>query len=466
MYLQKLSIGFAGNVRFLLSFEVQENGIPNEIRNHPSLKRNYLLLVCLTLAINLWLDAGAQVHYRFFYGKVLDVSGKNPLSNVNISFEGSKMGSVSDQKGSFSFYIDTIPVYMIVSHLGYRTKRILLDGNNNSMVLYMDPEIRELKEVEIKANRVEPYFRDQQYTLRDYEIDSGFIYLLVYRNRASREELICKNPNGDTVARSGILSFTPTALATDCIGYLHVLGKDSVYQVYRQDDSLRMIHPDKLEKYLDILSNCVAATDRVLFFKKITNLGQGAEYYGINRISREKKVLSKIMDEDKAKMLRRNPQDAGQLRADLPGGHSLDVGREDFDNWNWVHKILYRPVKTALYKVGNFICIFDIPGKQLEFYDPDGNFSLKLKINIEAIKEGKWSGEIYLDESQSKIYTTFLKSSGTGVYRLDLNTGDLKKILSLRHPYPQKIKISQGWIYYMYDIHNDPENKALFRQEL
>jgi len=442
------------------------------------MQKGYLIVIFLTLVLFSGFEAESQVHYRFFYGKVVFGPAKIPLSNVNISFERSKLGSVSDQKGTFSFYIDTIPVYMILSHLGYKTKKVLLDGTNNSMVIHMDSDIRELKGVEIRANRIEAYFKDQQYTLRDYEVDSGFIYLLVYRNRASREELICKNFAGDTMARSGILPFTPIALFIDCIGYLHILGKDSVYQVYRQGGMLQMIHPDKMDKYLEVLSNCVASTDRVLFFKKTTDLGQGVEYYGINRISKEKRALSTVSDEDKLTMLRRNPGDAYQLSAGLPGGRSVNKNmeseippalgsdRNSFDEWNWIHKALYRPMKTALYRVNDFICIFDIPQKQLEFFDPDGNFSYKLKINITPVKDGKWSGDIFLDENLSKVYTTFLRSSSTGLYQLDLNTGDLKKILTLRHPFPQKIRIYQGWIYYLYDVHNDPENKALFRQEL
>jgi hypothetical protein len=407
---------------------------------------------------------------------------REPLANVNISFQGSKMGSVTDQKGAFSFYIDTIPIFMIVSHLGYKTKRILLDGTSNSMTLYMERDIRELKEVEIRANRIEPFFKDEHYTLRDYEIDSGFVYLLVYRNRVSKEELICKNLEGDTVARSGLLPFTPTSLLKDCLGYLHVVGIDSVFQVYRKDKVLQMIHAVGMIKFNDVLANCVASTEQVLFFKKMFNLGQGVQYYGIDRITKKRQVLTQVVDEQKMKMLRRNPEDAWALIRSQPDYISqlsdlerdeLDISkgelyseRKDFDNWSFTNKILYRPVKTALFKIDNFICIFNIPAKQLEFFDTDGYFSYKLKINVEIIKDGRWSGDIFLDETQSKVYTTFLKSTGTGLYRIDLNTGDLHKILFLIHPYPQKIRIYKGHVYYMYDILGDPDNKTLYRQSL
>jgi hypothetical protein len=274
------------------------------------------------------------------------------------------------------------------------------------------------------------------------------------------------------------LPFTPTSLFKDCIGYIHVLGLDSAFQVYRWDKALEMTHAVGMARFNDVLANCVASTDRVLFFKKMTNLGQGVQYYGIDRISKEKKILSVVIDEEKVNMLHRNPRDAYDLTNILPGGRtvnnslagegssSLTAEREAFDNWNWVHKALYRPMKTALYRIKDFICIFDIPKKELEFYDLEGNFSYKLKINIELIKEGRWSGDIYLDENQMKVYTAFLKSTGTGLYRIDLNTGDPHRILSLVHPYPQKIRIYKDQVYYMYDILGDPDNKTLYRQNI
>lgn len=416
-----------------------------------------------------------QVHYRFFYGKISIAGTKTPISNVNISFEGSKLGSVTDQKGNFSFYIDTIPIFMIVSHLGYKSMRILLDGTSNSLTLYMETAVNELQEVEIVANKVEPFFKDEHYTLRDFEIDSGYVYMLVYRNRISKEELICKNLEGDTVARSGILSFAPSSLFKDCLGYLHVIGADSVFQVFREEKVLRMIHAAGRKKFNEVLINCVASTTQVLFFKKMIDFDQGVEYYGIDRISKEKKILSMVEDEDKLKMLRQNPHDYSMLWQTLPGGRSVNSSlssgvlgndRATFDEWNWVHKALYRPMKTALYKIRDFICIFDIPKKELEFYDNEGNFSYKLKINIDAISDGRWSGDIYLDEDQSKVYTTFLKSTGTGLYRIDMNTGELHRKVVLIHPYPQKLKIFKDKVYYMYDVLGDPDNKTLYRQSL
>jgi hypothetical protein len=402
----------------------------------------------------------AQRHYNFFYGKVLDQRRGTGIPNVNFSFTGSRLGAISDKKGEFSFFIDTIPVTMIVSHVGYTTKRVLLDTTSYSLNLYLEPEIRELKEVEIRASVHEPFFKDDQFAVKDYEIDSGKVYLLVYRYYLSRAEVICKSEAGDTLARSAVLPFIIRTLLKDCLGYLHVLSHDSVFQLFRKDSVVHLIHPESAEKFEKILLNCVASTEQILYFKKHIELGTGIEFYGIDRKSRDRIRLSTVRDEQKAKMLRRNPDDLYLMLSGIPD--DLDL----FVNWNWTHKILYRPVKSALYKIGDFICIFNIPERQIEFYDMKGAYSYKIALKIDEKIEGRWSDEIVVDEVTGKAYTTFMRNGIFILYGIDLNTGALKKRLTFFHPYPEKIRIYNDFVYYLYDVPGTDDNKMLYRQKL
>jgi len=417
------------------------------------------LFTTLFLAL-FWVDGDAQKYFNFFYGKVLDQTRKTGIPNVNFSFIGSRLGAISDQKGEFSFFIDTLPVTMVVSHIGYITKKVWLDTTSYSMTLYLEPQITELKEVEIKARVNEAFFKDDQFAVKDYEIDSGRIYLLVYKFYLSRAELICKSQQGDTIAKSENIPFLIKTLIKDCLGYLHLLSHDSIFQIYREKNKIHLIHPESIEKYDKVLSNCLASTEEILFFKKQTNLGAGMEYFGVNRKSKEKQSLSIVRDEKKAKMMRRNPDDLSLLLSGVPDD------RESFTNWNYLHKILYRPIESALYKIGSFICIFNIPEKQIEFYDPKGAYSYKLALKIDEKNEGRWSSEFIIDEVLLKAYTTFIKNGTCFLYEINLNTGALKKVLTIFHPYPEKLRAFNGFVYYLYDLPGSADNKMLYRQRL
>ena len=160
-------------------------------------------------------------------------------------------------------------------------------------------------------------------------------------------------------------------------------------------------------------------------------------------------------------MLRRNSRDAQLLGSGLQPD-----SRDDFVTWNYVHKILYRPIKTSLYRIGDYTCIFNTPDRQMEFYDTTGTFSYKLALKIDQINGGKWTGDVLTDQTTGKVYTVFVRNGTCDVYEINVNSGLLKKRLSLVHFYPQKLKIYNGWVYYLYDVAGDADNKMLFRQQL
>lgn len=402
-----------------------------------------------------------QEQYRFFYGRVVDQETKKGIANVNLSVRGTRIGTVTGKRGDFSFFTDSIPAVLEISHLGYNTKEIVLDETSYSMVVYLTKRVTELSEVEIKATIKEPFYQDPFYAVRDYEIDSGFVYLLVYRLRLLNSEVICKNIYGDTVARSEVLRFFPNRLFRDCMGYMHVLSNDSGFQVHRSGKKLILIHPVGLKKFDDVLKNCLLSTGETFYFQTVVDHGLGVEYFGINRKTLKKNLISSVKDEKRVAMLRRNEDDAGLLwRTRYPDS------RDDFVNWNYVHKILYRPIKTALYKIGNYICIFNTPARQMEFYDLEGNFSYKLALQVDDVDNGRWTTEVLIDEVTSLVYTMFLRNGVSTLYRIDLNTGKLKKIISLVYPYPQKVRVYNGFVYYLYDIPGSPDNKMLYRERL
>jgi hypothetical protein len=422
------------------------------------LKYTRVLSVCILVGVFACNPVFAQ--YHFFYGKVVDQVTKQPLVDVNFSVQGTTEGTATGKNGEFSFFIDSIPANLFISRVGYITKNILLDETSYSLTIYLSPAVTELTEVEIKANANEAFFRDEHYAVLDYEIDSNMVYLLIFRQYLSRSELICKDILGDTVATSAPFNFKPEKLFKDCLGIIHVLSHDSGFQVFRRDNQLHLIHPVRLKKFDDILKNCVAATPEVLYFQKVTDHGLGVEYFGVNRKTLMKNPITRVGDEKKMKMLRRN-----SLDAQLLGSTMHPDSREDFVTWNYVHKILYRPIKTSLYRIGDYTCIFNTPERQIEFYDGAGAFSYKLALKTDQVNDGRWTSDFLTDEITGKVYTFFIQNGTCNVYEINVNNGMLKKRASLFHLYPRKLKIYNDWVYYLYDVAGDPDNKMLFRQK-
>lgn len=407
-------------------------------------------------------SAGAQRQYKYFFGQVLDQSSLKPITGVNISFQGLKLGSVTDKKGEFSFFLDTIPVYMVVSYMGYETKKIWLDGTSAKLSIRLSPAALTLQEVEIVAKPgPETFFKDDSYAVLDYEVDSSRVYLLIYRFTLAASELLCKTVDGKPVANSGQLPFKPDSLFRDCLGNVHVLSHDSCYQIYTDSAGIRLIYPTTMDKFETILKNCVASTSSKLFFKKVTNDGFGVDFYRVDRVTRANERVASVVDEENLRQLRRNEDDYGRIRSS-----KIPDGRSEFQEWNFARKVMYKPRTASMVRIGSSICVFNTADMTIEFYTPDGDFTSKVRLDLSKAADGRWTKEILVDAVRNTAYTTFNRNGEFALYRVNPEDGSLVRSSKLTHFYPQSIKVHDGKVFYIYNLPGEPDNKHLFKQTL
>ena len=101
----------------------------------------------------------------------------------------------------------------------------------------------------------------------------------------------------------------------------------------------------------------------------------------------------------------------------------------------------------------------------MEFYDINGSFSYKLAIKTDKVNDGRWTGDVIVDDMTGKVFTTFVFNGRYNLYEIDLNTGMLKRRVTLFHPFPEKVRVYNDFVYYLYDVSADPDNKMLYRQK-
>lgn len=397
---------------------------------------------------------------QHFYGQIQDKVTHAGISDANISITGTKSGCTTDKDGEFSFYHDAFPVIIVVSHLGYETQQIRLDQPTSGLTILLKPVASMLQEVEIKAkNKPEIYYKDDQYSVLDYEVDSGLVYLLIYKFRLAKSQLLCKSMKGDTVACSGTLPFKPTGLFLDCLGCMHILSRDSAYQIYLKQDSLILSYVFDIKRFNSTLSDCVASTDEWLIFRKESFGCQVVDFYSINRKTSQKQYFASSRDETNISMLRKNPAEYYFLSLD-----TLPDGNENLIQYAWVKKILYKPNASVLHKIGDTICVFNTTNGNIDLYDSGGNFISGLTITFREKDEGDWTKEIYIDQFAHVPYTSFLKNGKLTFYQIDLYTGELKYTLTTEHIFPGKARIHDNALFYLYDLPGVGDNKHLFSQ--
>ena len=103
------------------------------------------ILVTLILMLSASFALSAQGPY-VIKGSVVDSSGE-PLIGVSVLEKGTTNGTITDIDGKFSIEVKSLPTYLVLSYVGFRTKeyKISLVGGKYKATLIEDGQ--ELDEV-------------------------------------------------------------------------------------------------------------------------------------------------------------------------------------------------------------------------------------------------------------------------------------------------------------------------------
>jgi len=418
--------------------------------------RQFLIVILACLALF------SQAQVLHITGQVIDGQNGQGLRNVNISLAMSTFGAVSGTGGDFDLVTDTLPANLVFSHIGYKTKRVWVEKDVRDLVVILDPDVKMLQEVEVLDKTVAyPFFKDEKYSVMDYEVDQDLIYLLIYKFRKSRSELLCKTLSGDTLVPACPIHFKPTGLFLDCLGYLHILSKDSIYQVYLGRDSIQLTHRYSLDRFHDRLENCVASSDNYLYFKKKSPDKLRVDFIKIDRKTHKKEYIASAQDDVMLNVLRDNPADYYYLL-----NESIPDGRESFVDYAWVRKILYKPNAAVMVRLGDSLCVFNTANGSLEIYNLDGQLFSEGVIPLALRDQRIWSKEIYVDSKTGLVYTSFLKNGVATLFWIDVSSYVRYRVMDISHPFPEKIRVHGDYLFYMYDVSGEGDNKMLFKQKL
>ncbi|MBT8265427.1 MAG: TonB-dependent receptor [Bacteroidia bacterium] len=87
-------------------------------------------------------------------GTITEASTSNPLPGANIVIQGTSTGTTSDFDGNFTLNVDSFPVTIVISSVGFESQELTFDSSQTINVALQDG--LELDEVVITGNRSKP----------------------------------------------------------------------------------------------------------------------------------------------------------------------------------------------------------------------------------------------------------------------------------------------------------------------
>ena len=375
------------------------------------------------------------------YGKITDSNTGSIIKNVNIRIKGTNIGSISHKNGLYSINVSDVPATIIFSHVGYEKYYLKINHQlSQKHNIQLKPLVVELEEFSVSSEIVKNILKNKPLHISDYEFYENNILVLAYKDRKlSKAKIILVDHYGDTIA--GLSVRKPEKFYKDCFDNVHLICKDTVWQIYFDSKKLQLLYPVNPKKFELTMKNCVEESGDNVYFMDYAYHNQVLKYYFYNRKTDEAKILRVIGDERAIEMV---DDFEGYIQSLISLGVNSIGASIRFDEMCMID-----PIFVPLRKVRDTICIFNYVNSVMEFFDCEGELIYEIPVDFHNDKY--WVEDIFIDEVSNKVYTYFKRNGISYLHEINLKNGGLGKEIKIPDfPFVSKIQINNDKVYFLY----------------
>ncbi|MFZ1657971.1 MAG: hypothetical protein WAT61_04085, partial [Flavobacteriales bacterium] len=129
------------------------------------------------------------------------------------------------------------------------------------------------------------------------------------------------------------------------------------------------------------------------------------------------------------------------------------------------HNIWYRPVYAPLFVVGDTLLVFDHVRKQLRRFMRDFSPAGEVSLPYQEKSQGRdWAGKLIQDRVTQQIYVVFQRNGTVWLRSVDPVNGDMGATVRLSYPYPEKVQVHAGQIYYIWRPSGTLQKRTIYRE--
>jgi hypothetical protein len=426
------------------------------------MNRFYILFIFLISTFSVF----AQNSSRELSGLIVNAANQKALENVNISIEGlPSHGTISDDKGRFSIKVDSLPTRLIISIIGFETKKILIK-TQEELFTELLANSTALPEIIVRAARNVDTVYHEPYNVVDYIFKDDYLILLVYKNVFEKYDLVLLDENEQYVAHFSLKEYHAVSLFKSCLDYIYLTTSFGVYNIEFDTKSIRPGRWVEEQLYETVIKPCILSMDSLLFYQRHLYQGQALSYYAFkNTEERNDSITVLPLLEDEGN-IRRLLEESGN-RLPWSGDfwdenitEDLRTIREQPYFLKGSFSMFFPKIYAPIIQKGTSICLFNHLSSLIQYFDINGN---KLKeVPIQYHKMKRWKKYILFDEFTQDAYTAFHTRWGEYICQIDLETGTISEVIPLDLDFIEKVTIRDGTLYFLHrNAYKGSQNRML-----
>ncbi len=393
---------------------------------------------------------------QVLFGTVTD-ENEERMGRVKVENRALNLKTTSSRFGNF--YLKVKPGDLIyLSHIGYETDSFVVPSGRDTIrhFFQLKPKTRDLGDLSISSNRLTSVLDRKGVNVLDYVPYKNFtLALFSYK----REKFLSLEAPDSTIKSFPLNEINGKSLFEDCYGNIHLLSKDSSYQIYLGAD-MAIVARSSMDEFNELLEPCVAAFDDKVVFEKFTNHNKLYSLYLIEK-EFQNKLMMKVWDEDAEKVAQQEymaiialyyksvPIQANIIEQGAWDGNMIALAENDTLNRmiSWYLKIRAREIEIQSFQVYNKVVSFDFLNDSIYVYNQSGD----LKKTMPYLrKKGPRKFKIILDKWNNTFYVLGIRKGVYSLNKLDLSSGDQETIFSLDEVvFAENIQVFDNWVYFL-----------------
>lgn len=399
-------------------------------------------------------------------GRVIDKVTRLPVIAANLVLpDGS--GTYSMDEGRFKLTIQEFPVLIRISHISYGSTELTLNyAPKSELVIELEEVVGEIGEVQITAKRLRILTEKDDFSIQDYAFDNENLWLLGYtNNQGSRGKLWLSNWFGDTIASVPVKG--AESLYRDVFGNVHLVLRDSVYQVYAENRKILFPYSADHDEFFRVMGPVTAGFAGKLVYTDIDLWNQRAKVFYRDAVQSGPQYLT-VVEDYEGHLDKRLEYKVGSMWVSLGAKYPVMNGTK-------VSEIVNNPVRVPLFTWRDTLFVINQYEDSLLSYGPDGKFKRAVAFNYcrNQLLNGIDGGVLY------KRIAVLADPVGRGLYLqehyktrwtlLPLNTATGQigaRVMLPEYPDMFRISVFGNAVYFLYPEKKYPFYVRLFRYQL
>ncbi len=417
-------------------------------------------------------------HQITIFGTVTDDSTHAPLRHAAVQVQNSTYYTTTDRQGNYRLVIPAKKhVSLVVKQMSYvtRVKEADLTGVPDSVniSISLKPAATELGMVPIYAKaRPDTILGSPAYSVYDFDFYEDKFILLTAAKSLREANLKLADLNGKVITsfavpREGGLA---REFYRDYMGYTNLVCENYIYRINMYHDRFVLI-PLAIEDVNAFIRPIIDTINGKIIYTDYWKDYPMFNYFAFNEKDSARSKLISI--EDKELMHAYNfeyyslkPNEKLQARR---MAMDLNVDKHVVASLmsGFTKSMFYEPLYAPLYVVKDTISIFDHYKNLLFHIDRNGRKIDSLSISYNHPKNWKeWKNVMLKDDVENTIYAVYEKNGRKYIRQISLHNGQDQGRYSLQFHSADKLKIHDGYAYYIYRPFESTQEKYFYRERI